>query len=271
MTDEDLEFLIASAADYAGLRIDASKAYLAESRLAPVARRESFASVAEFVQALRNGADERLLAAAVEGLAPSETRFFRDRDVLVRLWREVTPELARRRGDGVVRIWSAGCSSGQEIYSLAILQAEQPAATGKVELFASDLSERLLERARGGLYSSFEVQRGLSARELVRHFENHEEQFQLVRRLRQQVRWRRVNLMEDLAPLGTFDVVLCRNVLSGLTEPARERVLAGLAGVLAPDGVLLLGRDEVEVSPAFRPFAGLEGAFVGARDVSAAA
>jgi chemotaxis protein methyltransferase CheR len=271
MTEDDLAFLADLAAERAGLRVDVTKAYLVESRLAPAARRETFASVADFVQALRADKDERLLTAAVESLGSSETRFFRDAGVLERLWSDLVPELARRRADGVVRIWSAGCATGQEIYSLAMLQADEPAPTGKVELFASDLSERLLERARTGLYSSFEVQRGLSARRLVRHFENRDDQFQLSRRVRQAVRWRRVNLLEDLSPLGAFDVVLCRNVLGGLTEAARERVIESLSGVVAPGGVLVLGRNEAAASEKFAALPAIDAAFAPAPGVSAAA
>jgi chemotaxis protein methyltransferase CheR len=270
MTPDDRAFIADLAAARAGLRVDPDKAYLIESRLAPVARRDGFGSTADLIGALREGADERLVAAAVESMAASETGFFRDRAVLQRLWREVVPELARRR-EGPVRIWSAGCASGQEIYSIAMLQAEQPAPTGKAELFASDLSERLLDRARSGLYSSFEVQRGLAARELVRHFENRDDMFQLARPLRRDVRWRRVNLLEDLTALGGFDVVLCRYVLSGLTDDARQRVLDSLAAVVAPDGVLVLGDGEVAASPKFAPFPTFGGVFVRARDARAAA
>jgi chemotaxis protein methyltransferase CheR len=271
MTPEERADLVEQCAARAGLQLDPDKAYLIESRLAPLARRESFGSVAELVRAMRDPAEERLVTAAVEALAPSETSFFRDRGLFERLWRDVVPELARRRADGVVRIWSAGCAAGQEIYSFAILQAEAPAPTGRVELFASDLSERLLERARSGIYSSFEVQRGLSARQLVRHFENRDDGFQLARPLRQAVRWRRVNLLGDLAPLGAFDVVLCRNVLNAFTAEARMRVLDSLAGVVAPDGVLVLGESEAAASPRFAAVPTFSGVFGRGCDVRAAA
>jgi chemotaxis protein methyltransferase CheR len=244
MTVDDNVFLAELCAERAGLRIDPHKAYLIESRLGPVARREGFGATAELVTAVRTRGEERLTTACVEALAPSETAFFRDRAVFEHIWRELAPQVARRRADGVVRLWSAGCGAGQEIYSLAMLQADEPAPTGRVELFASDLSERLLDRARLGVYSSFEVQRGLSARQLVRHFENRDEHFQLAKRLRQDVRWRRVNLLDDLTPLGAFDVVMCRYVLSGLTDEARRRAGQALADVVAPDGLLVLGHGE---------------------------
>jgi chemotaxis protein methyltransferase CheR len=205
-------------------------------------------------------------------MAPVETAFFRDQAVIEHLWREVVPRLARGRPDGVVRIWSAGCASGQEVYSLAMLQAEAPAPTGRVELYASDVSERLLEQARAGIYTSYEVQRGLSARRLVRHFENRGERFQLARALRQDVRWRRVNLLEDFTALGGFDVVLCRYVLAAMTPVARTRVLERLAGVVAADGVLALGLGEAPQGLAgFSSFPTIDGVFQRDRAVRAAA
>ena len=267
MTPGACAFLAEACAVRAGLRLDPSKSYLIESRLGPVARREGFASVSELLERLP--ADERLAMACVEAMASAETRFFRDGDVLEALWRRAVPEIARRRTDGVVRIWSVGCASGQEVYSLAMLQAEAPAPTGRVELYASDLSERLLERARLGVYTSFEVQRGLSARRLVRHFENRDDRFQLARGLRQQVRWRRVNLAEDFAALGSFDVIVCRYVLDGLTEPARTRAAAQLARMTAPGGLLLLGGAEALDQAGFAPASEVAGAF--AREVGAAA
>jgi chemotaxis protein methyltransferase CheR len=260
MTPEDHALVAALCAEHAGLSFDAEKPYLIESRLAPVARREGFASTAELAAALRGTPDPTLAAAVVEAMAPADTCFFRDPAIFERLWREQIPHLARRRPDGMVRIWSAGCAAGQEIYSLAMLQADEPAPTGRVELFASDYAERLLERARSGTYSSFEVQRGLPARRLVRHFENRGEHFQLTRGLRQSVRWRKVNLLEDLTAFGQFDIVLCRYVLNGLTAAARARVLQQLSRVVAPDGLLVLGKAEAaEAATGFEPVPRVEG------------
>ena len=272
MTSADCALIAELCAERVGLRVDPEATYVIDSRLGPLARREGFASVSELAHTLAARTDERLITAAVEAMAPAETAFFRDRATLERLWSETIPEIARRKADGVVRVWSAGCASGQEIYSLAMLQAEQRAPTGQVELYASDYAERLMDRARAGTYSSFEVQRGLSARELVRHFENRGDQFQLNRALRQAVRWRCVNLLDDLSALGRFDIVLCRNVLSSLTPAARARVLKRLDGVLADDGLLVLGSgEEAEGLAAFAPAAGMASGFVRAGRVQQAA
>lgn len=244
MTPEDREFLADLCARRAGLRLDAARAYLIESRIAPAARREGFGSLPEFVQAIRQGGEERLVWAAVEALAPSEASFFRDPAVFGRLAGEVLPELVRARAGDPVRVWSAACGTGQEIYSLAMMLAEAPALAARVELFASDLSERSLEKAQAGVYSQFEVQRGLPARRLVTHFERRGEHFALSPRVRQMVRWRRVNLTEDLSRLGRFDVILCRGVLPALVQDARARVLTSLTRALLPGGRLVLGAQE---------------------------
>jgi len=227
----------------AGLKVDAEKTYLIESRLAPLARRECFSSTEAFIDALRHGADDRLVWAAVEAMALPESEFFRDHRVFAELADEVVPALAQRREGQPVRIWSAACGTGQEIYSLAMLLADAK-DIGPVELFASDLSERSLEKAQAGRYSQFEVQRGLPARMLVRHFEKDGEWFALSPRLRQMVRWRRVNLMDDLSRLGQFDLILCRNVLNQMAPEAAARALEQIEGVLAPGGGLLLGRND---------------------------
>src|SRR5262249_16957555 len=150
-----------------------------------------------------------------------------------------------------LRIWSAACGAGQEIYSLAML-ADAMAESGlQVELAASDLAERMLEKAQSGLYTQFEVQRGLPIRRLAAHFEKEGDLWRIAPRIRQMVRWRRINLIAGLNGLGPFDVILCRNVLSGMVEPAREKVLAELASAMAPDGVLVTGlREQIEPGPA---------------------
>ena len=240
----DRGFVAALCLERAGLRVDPEKSYLIESRLAPVARRESFSSVDDFLEALRLRGDDRMIWATIEAMAFPETEFFRDRAVFARLATEVLPDLARARAGQPVRVWSAACGSGQEIYSLAMAAADAPGLAARLELFASDLSERSLEKAQAGLYSQFEVQRGLPARSLVRHFERSGEMFALSPRIRQMVRWRRVNLMDDLSRIGQYDLILCRNVLSQLAPEANSHVLGALHDALAPGGLLVLGQND---------------------------
>lgn len=227
----------------AGLKVDPEKAYLIESRLAPLARRECFSSTEAFIEALRNGVDDRLAWAAVEAMALPESEFFRDHHVFAQLAQEVIPVLVRSRGGEPLRVWSAGCGTGQEIYSLAMLLADTP-GVGKLEMFASDLSERSLEKAQSGRYSQFEVQRGLPARMLVRHFEKDGESFALSPRVRQMVRWRRLNLIDDLSRVGQYDLILCRSALGQLGSDAAATVLESLNAALAPGGLLVLGQND---------------------------
>jgi chemotaxis protein methyltransferase CheR len=244
VTPRDRDLVAALCAERAGLAVDPAKAYLLENRLAPVARREGFSTLHEFVQRVRDRGDERLVWAIVEAMAPCESGFFRDPAAFETIGSDLLLDLALRRSGGPVRIWAAACGAGQEAYSLAMLLQEKAPAGAAFELYGSDLNERRLEKAQAGMYSQFEVQRGLSARRLISHFEKRDDAFVLSPRLRQTVRWRRVNLLQDLRALGAFDLVLCRNVLGAYTDAARTTMLANLAAVLAPQGYLVLGSGE---------------------------
>ena len=256
MTPQDRELVARLCGERAGLKVDPEKTYLLENRLGPVARREGFGSVHEFISAVRDRDEDRLIWAAVEAMSPAETAFFREPGVFEYIVGQVLPDLARRREGGPLRLWAAGCGTGQEVYSLAMALEEAAPAGLTLEVFGSDLCERRLEKAQAGVYSQFEVQRGLSAQRLVRHFEGLEDGFALSPRVRQMVRWRRVNLMEDISRLGQFDLVLCRNLMGYLLDEARGRVLANLRDALAPGGRLVLGATEAApglVAAADRP------------------
>jgi len=265
MKPEDRELVAQLCAARAGLKVDPEKTYLIESRLAPVARREGFGSIPDLLTALRAKREDRLAWAIVEAMAQSETAFFRDRSCFDLFRQEVLPALARVRDGEPIRIWSAACGSGQEVYSLAmIVEDEAPETPGvKVELFGSDLCERQLEKAQTGLYTQFEVQRGLPIRQLVRHFEKVDDMWALSPRVRQMVRWRRINLVADLSTAGRFDVIFCRYVLCDLVEPMKARLLENLARALSPEGFLFLGEGEVAqgFEDAFQPVAGRPGLF----------
>jgi chemotaxis protein methyltransferase CheR len=230
----------------AGLLLRGDKGYFVESRLAPLARRENTASVDELVQRLLTGTEERLTDAVCEALAVTDTAFFRDPEVFRHLREHTLPTLLESRPDGVIQVWCAGCATGQEAYSLAMLalEAVDRSPQLKLEIVATDLSQRALEKAHAGLYTQFEVQRGLPIRYLLRHFEKTDEMWSASSQLRSQIRWRRLNLMEARRSLRRFDLVLCRNVVGYLDTNARGVLLQQFAPALADDGVLVLGRDE---------------------------
>jgi chemotaxis protein methyltransferase CheR len=249
----------------AGLRVDPEKTYLLESRLAPVARRDGFGSIEDLIADLRARREERLIWAVVEAMTMGETSFFRDRDLFDQVRDEVLPRAARNANGRPLRIWSAACGSGQEIYSLAMMVDEQQGAlpAGRIDLYGSDLSERALEKAQSGLYTQFEVQRGLPIRQLVRHFDKIDDMWALSPRIRQVVRWRRINLVGDLTQVGQFDVIFCRYLLSSLVEPMRARVLESLAMALGDQGALVVGdgEDAGAITGALQPAPGLPGTY----------
>jgi chemotaxis protein methyltransferase CheR len=181
-------------------------------------------------------------------MTTSETFFFRSRENFSHLRDEALPALLRSRGGNrPVRIWCAGCSTGQEPYSIVILLSELglDTAASRIEIVATDISTDSLARAREGIYSQFEVQRGLPVRLLLRHFDQVGERWQIKPKLRGTTLFRNFNLLSDPAPLGHFDIVLYRNVLIYFDDATRARVLERIAARLADDGFLYLGPDEV--------------------------
>ncbi|MBC6980917.1 protein-glutamate O-methyltransferase CheR [Caulobacter sp. 17J80-11] len=263
---EDLKHFAALLKAGSGFVLTRETVHLVEGRLAPLARREGYGTVEALLAALRKGADARLKDAAVGAMASTETFFFRDLAVFERLRDHVLPALAQARPGGRVRAWSAGCATGQEAWSLAIA-GEEAASNGaklSLEVTGTDLSRACLEKAEAGLYTQFEVQRGLPARLLVRWFNKIDEMWRVSSRLRGDVRFRRVNLVEDFTGPQRFDLILCRNVLDGFDAETRATVLRRLASRLAEDGVLVLGAGESprELGQAFAALPGARGVFV---------
>ena len=258
MTSLDYEFLRKFLKERSGLDLSSDKQYLVESRLIPLARRAGFPGIAELVQKLRSGSDA-LTSEVVEAMTTNETFFFRDKVPFDHLRETVLPALIRARGSRrSLRIWSAASSTGQEPYSIAMCLKEfAPALTGwRVEIVATDLSQGVLEKSRAGIFSQFEVQRGLPIQMLVKHFTQVEELWQLNADIRAMVQHRQLNLLQDFFHLGLFDVIFCRNVLIYFDQATKAGVFDRLARALEPDGVLTLGAAEsvVGISDAFRPY-----------------
>jgi len=247
VTPLDYDYLRKLLKDRSGLMLSADKQYLVESRLTPVSRKHGLASLTELVGKLKTG-NEPLTVDVVEAMTTNESFFYRDKIPFEHFRDGIMPALLTARArERRIRIWCAAASTGQEPYSLAMMLKEMKDKLGgwRVEILGTDISVDVLEKAKAGVYSQFEVQRGLPAQRLVRHFEKRDDSFVVAQRIRQMVRWRRVNLLEDLSPFGPFDLVLCRNVLGGLLEPARMRVLGNLTETMAEDGRLVLGAGDV--------------------------
>lgn len=250
MTDLEFEFLRGYLKQRSGLALGAEKRYLIESRLGPVCRRFGLGTLSDLVGALRLGRDGVMERAVVEAMTTNETFFFRDR-VPFDLFRDVLLPgmIAARAATRRLRIWCAAASSGQEPYSLAMLLAEAgPRLAGwHVELIATDLSTEVLEKARAGLYSHFEVQRGLPVQMLVKHFSQVGEQWKITSAISGAVDFRPLNLLQPFEHLGAFDVVYCRNVLIYFDAPTKADVLRRIGRALAPDGAVLLGAAETVI------------------------
>ncbi len=229
-----------------GIALDASKLYLLESRLEPVMRRHNCADLTALAGRIRTASDV-LAGEIVDAMTTNETLFFRDEKPFRHFREQVLPAMHAARAPGQrLRVWSAACSSGQELYSLAMTLAEARPLIGtrQFELVGTDISPTQVARARAGTYSHFEVQRGLPVQMMVKYFDRADGGWQLKPALRDAASFRNWNLLDDPAPLGRFDVVFCRNVLIYFDQPTKARVLAGIARQLAPDGVLYLGGSE---------------------------
>ena len=249
-----------------GLVLSEDKGYLLESRLAPLARAEGFASIDALIDGARKTSNDRLLWAITEALATHETFFFRDQTPFDLFSKDILPVLSRARGsNGTLRVWCAACSSGQEPYSLAMLLEEERARLGelRVEIVATDLAGRVLEKAKAGVYTQFEVQRGLAVQRLVTHFEQNGDQWRVSPRLRQMVSFRQQNLLENFGALGKFDVVFCRNVLIYFDADTKRDVLRRIARQTPEDGYLIMGAAEtvVGLSQDFQPVEGRRGLY----------
>ncbi|MFT3729270.1 MAG: protein-glutamate O-methyltransferase CheR [Terricaulis sp.] len=217
-----------------------------ENRLLPIARRENFMSVGEMIAAARNRPDGKLWTTITDVLAHTETRFFRDRPQFELLRAKLIPEAIKRRGHERVRIWSAGCATGQEPYSIAMLFEEMRdlGVNAAVEIVATDFSDRLLDKARAGLYTQFEVQRGLPIKKLIAHFEKAGDLWRISDRLRASVKFENQNLLKHPGSLGNFDIILLSHVLHDFDAETKTAVMARAADVLAPNGVIVLGAGE---------------------------
>jgi chemotaxis protein methyltransferase CheR len=250
VTPLDYDYLRNCLKARSGLVLSADKQYLVESRLLPVARKAGLANLGELVTALKLAQDPALMTAIVEAMTTNESFFFRDKMPFEHFRLTIMPALlAARRHTRTIRIWCAAAATGQEPYSLAMClkEIEAEIAGWRIELLATDLSGEVLEKARAGLYTQFEVQRGLPIQLLIKHFSQIGDLWQIAANIRAMVRYRQLNLLADFTQLGTFDLVFCRNVLIYFDQETKTDVLNRLARVTAGDGYLVLGAAETVV------------------------
>jgi chemotaxis protein methyltransferase CheR len=275
VTPPDYEYLRKILKDHSGLDLSADKQYLIESRLLPLSRKCGVPGIGELVQKMKAGSSS-IIAQVVEAMTTNETFFFRDKVPFEHFRDTIIPEMLKARAARKsIRIWCAAGSTGQEPYSLAMSLKEMGAALAgwRVEIVATDLSTEVLEKSKSGVYSQFEVQRGLPIQLLVKYFKQNGELWQISPELRAMVQHRQLNLLHDFSQLGTFDIIFCRNVLIYFDQDTKINIFGRLAKAMEGDGFLVLGAAEtvVGLTDVFKPFPDKRGLYrpSGARAASA--
>ncbi len=266
MKPEDFAFVAKMLKERSGLIVTPDKAYLLESRLTPIARKRGLKGLDDLLAMLPRGGED-LQREVTEAMTTNESFFFRDIKPFDQFKQLVLPQLLQSRATKKsFRIWSAACSSGQEAYSLAMILKEEGAkfAGWKIDIVGTDISQEVLEKARAGVYSQFEVQRGLPVQMLVKYFKKNNESWQIDAGLRSMVQFREYNLLHDLKSLGQFDVVFCRNVLIYFDQPTKGKVLENISKIVPDDGVLYLGGAEtvLGISDKFKPIPDQRGIYI---------
>ena len=267
MKTPDFEFLANLLKGKSGLMLTPDKVYLLESRLTPLARRRGMDTLDALVQKLRLGGDPTLIKDVTEAMTTNESFFFRDSTPFDLFKNHIMPAMNKARADKrKLRIWCAAASTGQEPYSLAMLLKENAVkwAGWKIEIIGTDICTQVLEKARLGEYSQFEVQRGLPITLLMKYFEQDGDVWRITKDIRDMVSYRPFNLLDSFTALGSFDVIFCRNVLIYFDQPTKTGVLERMSRTLAKDGTLLLGAAEtvLGITEAFRPVRGQRGLYV---------
>jgi chemotaxis protein methyltransferase CheR len=255
VTPQDFDFIRRLLKQRSGLMLSAEKQYLVESRLMPLAQRAGI-DLTGLVRKLRSG-DEAVTVEVVEAMTTNETFFFRDKLPFEHFRTFIMPSLlATRARHRRIRIWCAAASTGQEPYSFAMALKEmgKQVEDFRIEILATDLSLEVLEKAKAGIYSQFEVQRGLPIQMLLKYFKQDGEMWQIAPEIRAMVQYRPLNLLADFSRNGIFDLVVCRNVLIYFDQETKTEVIDRLARVIAPDGYLILGAAETTIglSQAFK-------------------
>jgi len=268
MIAEDFNLFSAIVKKRSGLFLAPDKAYLLQSRLSPVARKHGFASIEELARSIRAQPKEIVLADITEAMTTNESSFFRDQKPFNQFRQWLLPTLLKARASKKrIRIWSAASSSGQEAYSLAMICAEEAAKLQgwTIEIIGTDISPEMVKRSQAGIFSQFEVQRGLSIAMLVKYFTQlGNDRWQIKEPLRKMVRFQEGNLLEDFNALGVFDIIFCRNVLIYFERADKARVLEALYSCLSGDGTLILGGAEtvLNISDKFKPMETQQGLYV---------
>ena len=266
MQTEDFTFLSQFLKKESGLIIKPEKIYLLESRLMPIARQHDLETIENLIGKLKFEKNADLAKQVIEAMTTNETSFFRDLTPFENLEKTILPYfLKARQTQKTLKIWSAACSSGQEPYSIVmtILEKFPQLADWKIDIVATDLSDDILDQARAGEYSQFEVQRGLPVTMLVKYFQQKDDKWVLSDDIKKRVSFKKLNLLRFPYTLGQFDIVFCRNVLIYFDAELKKNILENIYETLPQDGVLMLGGAEtvLGITDMFKGLKGYRGLY----------
>ncbi|MFZ5834605.1 MAG: CheR family methyltransferase [Pseudomonadota bacterium] len=266
MKPGDFEFLAAFLKNSSGLVLGQDKMYLVESRLQPIARKRNLPGLNELISEIRLGKNRELIQDVMEAMTTNESFFYRDKLPFDNLRLEILPKfVTARQSQRQLRIWSAAASTGQEPYSISMVLKEMAATFQgwRIDIIGTDISREVLEKARAGMYSQFEVQRGLPIQMLVKYFKQIGEMWQIDSAVRAMVQLKECNLLSSFSGLGNFDIIFCRNVLIYFDQATKKDVLERMAKQMPDDGVLFLGAAEtvLGLTNALVPVKGLRGVY----------
>jgi len=266
MRSEDFELISGLLKQRSGLILPTDKVYLLESRLTPIAHKRGLETLDDLVNEVRLKRKEDLLVEITEAMTTNESFFFRDNKPFDLFKDTVMPQLLESRANQKrIRIWCAAASTGQEPYSLAIILKEMQAklAGWKVEIVGTDISQKVLDKAKEGMFSQFEVQRGLPIQLLIKYFNQVGDLWQISDDIKNMVNYKMFNLLDPFSMMGTFDVIFCRNVLIYFDQPTKAVVLEKMRKLIPDDGTLFLGAAEtvLGITDQFKPVQGRRGLY----------
>ncbi len=262
ITNEEIKTITRYIHDISGIYLDSSKKYLLETRLSSIVEEYQCTTFQELYRKAKADTSKQIEKKIIDGISTNETLFFRDTGPFELLKHKIFPELidARQKKSSLktpIRIWSAACSTGQEIYSVAIVLTELLGDPSKysIKLIGTDISDAAIAQASAGRYNKFEIERGLPKDKLNRYFTLVGANWKIKDTIRAMVNFKKINLMQPLTVMGKFDIILCRNVAIYFTLDDRKKLFSKLAQQLEPDGYLLIGSTEslTGVSSRFAP------------------
>jgi chemotaxis protein methyltransferase CheR len=248
LTAQEFAYISGLVRRDAAIVLDTGKEYLVEARLLPLARQSGLPTVSEFVSRAQRRPEPDLHRKIVDALTTNETSWYRDAEPFTALANTIVPDLTTSRAAGRnLRVWSAACSSGQEPYTISMVLQDAMPAGWSYEIMATDISSEMLTRAESGCFSQLEVNRGLPASMLVRHFERDGASWKVLPALRKPITFKRLNLAAPLPSMPMFDVIFLRNVLIYFDVETKRQVLARVRSLMRPDCWLFLGAAETTI------------------------